>query len=204
MGFEPIVQSLLRIETLSPPPPATRPDVLVFTSRNGVAAWASRDADRATPVLAVGPATAEAAREAGFVAIRSADGDLDGLAALIRSDPALRGLRLRHPAAEAPAGDLGALIEGHAVVETLPVYRAVETGAVPPQAFDAVLIHSPRAARALAGVLGVGAARDRIACAISAKAAAPLEALPFAEIRVAASPDETALLARLGKPPGGV
>ena len=61
-----------------------------------------------------------------------------------------------------------------------------------------------RAARALAGVLGVGAARDRIACAISAKAAAPLEALPFAEIRVAASPDETALLARLGKPPGGV
>lgn len=126
------------------------------------------------------------------------------MAALIRADPGLKGLRLLHPGAETPAGDLAALIGGHARLETLPVYRAVETGAAPPPAFDAVLIHSPRAARALAVALSPEAAGSRVACVISANAATPLSALPFAEVRVAARPDETALLACLGKPPAAV
>lgn len=204
LGFQPIVRPLLRIETLSPVAPSDRPDALVFTSVNGVAAWAPLDGDRAVPVLAVGQTTAQAARAAGFASVRSADGDLDALAALIRSDPALKGARLRHPGAETPAGDLGALIDGHAWVEPLPVYRAVQTGLGAPDAFDAVLIHSPRAARALAAVLAPDAARGRIACAISAKAAAFLADPPFAETRIAAAPDDAALLARLGKPPVAV
>ena len=159
-------------------------------------------------MLTVGDATAEAARAAGFVGVRSADGDLYALAALIGADPALKGLRLLHPGAETPAGDLSALVGGHAHVDHLPVYRAVQTGAAPPPAFDAVLIHSPRAARtlsgALAGALAPDAARDRLACAISANAAAPLSGLPFAEVRIAAHPDEAALLACLGKPPVAV
>jgi len=204
LGFQPIVRPLLRIETLSPVTPPDRPDALVFTSINGVAAWLDLSVERDTPVLAVGQATAQAARAAGFASVRSADGDLDDLAALIRSDPALKGARLRHPGAETPAGDLGALIDGHAQVEPLPVYRAVQTGLGAPEAFDAVLIHSPRAARALAAALGPDAARDRIACAISAKAAAFLADLPFAETRIAGTPDDAALLARLGKPPAAV
>lgn len=156
------------------------------------------------PVLAVGAATAEAARAAGFTRVRSAEGDIDSLAALIRSDPALQAARLLHPAAETPAGDLRALVGGHARIETLPVYRAVETGAPPPEAFDAVLVHSPRAARALADVLDADAAQGRVVCAISAKAAAPLAALPFADVRIASTPDDAALLARLGKPPAAV
>lgn len=212
MGFVPVVQPLLRIEPLSPPVPAQRPDALVFTSVNAVVAWAALDADRARPVLTVGDATAEAARAAGFVGVRSADGDLYALAALIEADPGLKGRRLLHPGAETPAGDLSALVGGHARVDHLPVYRAVETSAAPPPAFDAVLIHSPRAARALSGALAGAlaaalppdAARDRLACAISANAAAPLSGLPFAEVRIAAHPDEAALLASLGKPPAAV
>lgn len=208
MGFVPVVQPLLRIEPLSPPVPAQRPDALVFTSVNAVVAWAALDADRARPVLTVGDATAEAARAAGFVGVRSADGDLYALAALIEADPGLKGRRLLHPGAETPAGDLSALVGGHARVDPLPVYRAVQTGAAAPWAFDAVLIHSPRAARALSGALAAAlppdAARDRLACAISANAAAPLSGLPFAEVRIAAHPDEAALLACLGKPPVAV
>lgn len=204
LGFQPIVRPLLRIETLAPVTPPDRPDALVFTSINGVAAWLDLSVERDTPVLAVGQATAQAARAAGFASVRSADGDLDDLAALIRSDPALKGARLRHPRAETPAGDLGALIDGHAGVEPLPVYRAVQTGLGAPEAFDAVLIHSPRAARALVAALGPDAARGRIACAISAKAAALLADLPFAETRIAGTPDDAALLARLGKPPAAV
>ena len=204
MGFEPVVRPLLRIERLPATAPAAPPDALIFTSVNGLAAWTDLSPDRATPVLTVGAATAAAARAAGFASVRSADGDIEALAAQIRADPALKSARLLHPAAETPAGDLGALIGGHARLETLPVYRAVETGAAPPEAFDAVLIHSPRAARALSATLPPAAAEGRIACTISARAAAPLTALPFAEIRIAASPDEASLLACLGKPPAAV
>lgn len=204
MGFTPILRPLLRIERLPATAPGAAPDALIFTSVNGAAAWADLSPDRATPVLTVGAATAEAARAAGFASVRSADGDIETLAALARSDPALTNAHLLHPAAETPAGDLGALIGDHARLETLPVYRAVETGAAPPEAFDAVLIHSPRAARALSTTVPPPAAEGRIACTISAKAAAPLSALPFAEIRIAASPDEASLLACLGKPPAAV
>lgn len=184
--------------------PNGAPDALIFTSVNGVAAWADLSPGRAALVLTVGAATAEAARAAGFASVRSADGDIDALAALILTDPALKGAHLLHPAAETPAGDLGSLIGGHARLETLPVYRAVETGAAPPEAFEAVLIHSPRAARALSAALPPDAVRGRIACAISANAAAPLADVPFAEVRIAASPDEASLLACLGKPPAAV
>lgn len=204
LGFEPVARPLLRIEPLTPALPVEPHDALIFTSPNGVAAWAALSPQRAAPVLTVGAATAEAARAAGFAFVRSADGDIEALAALIRADPALKATRLLHPAAETLAGDLSALIDGHARVETLPVYRAVETGAAAPQTFDAVLIHSPRAARVLAVVLSPDGARRRIACAISAKAAVPLAALPFAEVRVAAHPDESSLLVCLGKPPAAV
>ena len=204
MGFAPVTRSLLRIEPLSPSLPAGPPGALVFTSLNAVTAWSALDADRATPVLTVGDATADAARAAGFASVRSADGDLHALAAMIQHDPALAGLRLLHPGAETAAGDLSALIGDHARVEHLPVYRAVNTGADAPDNFDAVLIHSPRAARALASSLTPDAAQGRIACVISPNAAAPLSASPFAEIRLADRPDEAALLACLGKPPVGV
>ena len=204
MGLNPVIRPLLRIEPLVAAVPEAAPDGLIFTSLNAVAIWSGLSPARDIPVLVVGDATAEAARAAGFASVRSAHGDLDALAALIRADTALNGARLLHPAAETPAGDLGALIGGHARLETLPVYRAVETGDAPPPAFDAVLIHSPRAARALAGALSPEAARDRIACAISTNAASPLSALPFAEVRVADHPDETSLLACLGKPPAAV
>lgn len=204
MGFVPVIRTLLRIEPLSAAIAGATPDGLIFTSLNAVHVWSGMTPARDTPVLAVGDATAEAARAAGFASVRSAGCDLDALAALIRSDRALHGARLLHPAAETPAGDLQSLVGDHARIDPLPVYRAAETGAPPPDAFDAVLIHSPRAARALAAALSPDAARGRIACAISANAGAALSALPFAEIRIAAHPDEASLLACLGKPPAGV
>lgn len=204
LGFEPLVRPLLRIEALSPAMPHATPDGLIFTSPNGVAAWARLSPDRAPLVLTVGAATAQAARDAGFARVRSADGDIHALAALIRADPGLKDARLLHPVAETPAGDLAALTAGHARIQALPIYRAIETDAAPPPDFDAVLIHSPRAAQALAAVLSLEAAEGRIACAISANAAAPLSALPFAQIRIADHPDEAALIACLGKPPAAV
>lgn len=170
---------------------------LVFTSRNGVAAFAALSERRDRPVLTVGDATADAAHQAGFRDVTSAAGALDDLAALIRrtnAGPVLACL------AETPAGDLAARVGGGVEIRTLSVYRAVATPAAPPQAFDAVLIHSPRAALELTRRLTPDAARSRVAVAISPAAAAALAPLPFAAVRVAAHPDEAALISALGNP----
>lgn len=169
---------------------------LAFTSANGVAAFAALTPDRTRPVFAVGDATAGAARAAGFARVRSANGDLDRLAALLIAQGPSAG-PLLVPGAREPAGDLPALLRGRVEARALPVYEAVETGAAAPAAFDAVLIHSARAARAL---VALGPFAGPTAFALSAAAAAPLGDRSGLEIRLAPTPDETALLAALGKP----
>ena len=206
LGFTPVVAPLLTIrplpDALTQAPGFATVAALAFTSPNGVAAFAALTPDlRDRPVFAVGDATAEAARDAGFTDARSASGDIHALARLIAAT-SVEGLILA-PGAREPAGDLPALLPAHQI-QRLPVYAAEETDAVAPADFDAVLLHSPRAARALAGVLTPNAARNRLAVCISPAAAAPLAALSFAEIRVAEAPDETSLLTALGKSAGAV
>lgn len=181
------------------PLPRAAPDLtgiaaLAFTSRNGVDAFAALSDDRSRPVFTVGDATAEAARAAGFDPVHSAAGALGELARLLAE--AAPGPVLA-PGALEPAGDLAALLAGRVEVRALPVYEAVGTAAAAPAAFDAVLIHSPRAARALAAL---GPFAGQAAVVISDAAAAALADTPGLEIRVAARPDEAALFEALGKP----
>ncbi|HZV83435.1 MAG TPA: uroporphyrinogen-III synthase [Brevundimonas sp.] len=197
LGYDPVVAPLLRIR----PVPQPTPDLdgvaaLVFTSRNGVAAFASLcGGGRSLPVFTVGAATAEAARAAGFASVRSADGDLADLARLLeREGPA--GGRVLAPGAVEPAGDLAALTPTLMTLKRLPVYEAVATGVASPHAFEAVLLHSPRAGRMLADR---GPFAGGTAVAISVAAAEALGGDLGLEIRVATRPDEPALLAALGK-----
>lgn len=202
LGFTPIVVPLL---TLAPLPGAldAAPDpaavaVLALTSPNGVEAFAPLiPRFRDHPVFAVGDATAEAARAAGFADVRSASGDIHALARLIAAE-APPGPLLA-PGAREPAGDLPALLPDRPV-QRLPVYAAFETHVPAPATFDAVMLHSPRAARALAADLPRAASSGRIAICISEAAATPLHPFDFAEIRIAAAPDEPAMLSALGKP----
>lgn len=206
LGFAPVVAPLLTIRPLSDAladaPDLTTVAALAFTSPNGVEAFAAlTSALRDRPVFAVGDATAEAARAAGFADARSAAGDIHALARLINASP-IKGLILA-PGAREPAGDLPALLPDHDV-QRLPVYAAEETDAAAPADFDTVLLHSPRAARALVTALTPDAAAQRLAVCISAAAAAPLAALGFAEIRTADAPEETSMLTALGKSAGPV
>lgn len=210
LGMEPVVRPLLAIQTLSPElPDLDAFAALAFTSVNGVAAFAGLSARRDRPVFAVGDATAQAARDAGFAQVDSADGDLAALARRIAADAAGPVLAA---VAETPAGDLAAAVRlagggatvgaGRGVaVQAVAVYRARSTGAAPPDLFDAVLVHSPRAGRALANAGGAVFATAVIA-AISPAAAAPLQALGLSPA-VAPVPREDALLdvlqAALGK-----
>jgi len=195
MGFEPIVAPLLTIENLTPPVPYLAPfAALAFTSVNGVSAFVALTPRRNLPVFAVGDATAQAAHDAGFADVRSASGDLRDLARLIAS--AIANAAVLVPQAETPAGDFTAALTTagarNVSVHSLTVYRAIETSVAAPALFDAVLIHSPRAGKALAK-LGHEALANAVLACISPAAAAPLIALGLTPV-VAKSPDETSLL----------
>ncbi len=195
LGFEPIVRPLLAIERIAQPAPdLTGVAALAFTSRNGVEAFTALSDERELPVFTVGDATAAAARAAGFASVRSAAGSLGDLARLLAAEatgPVLE------PVAREPSGDLPALLAGRVEVRALPIYRAVETGAPAPAAFDAVLVHSPRAGCAVAFL---GPFAGQVAVVISEATAAPLIATAGLTIRIAARPDEAALFEALGKP----
>ncbi|ASE39938.1 uroporphyrinogen-III synthase [Brevundimonas vesicularis] len=204
MGFEPIIAPLLAIENLTPPVPDLTPfTALAFTSLNGVAAFAALTRERDRPVFAVGDATAQAARDAGFAEVRSASGDLHALARLIGSE--LSDGVVLVPQAETPAGDFDAALvlagARNVSIQPLIVYRAGRTPVAAPTEFDAVLIHSPRAAHILAEQ-GAPRLSHAITACISPAAAAPLVALGLTPA-VAQTPDEATLLtilkAALGK-----
>lgn len=189
----------MEIRPLPQPAPALgEVSALAFTSANGVTAFAALTDRRNLPIFAVGDATAEAARDAGFRDVTSADGAIADLAALL-DDRAPPGLLLA-PGAKAPAGDLAAMV-GRAEVRPLPVYEAVETGVAAPAEVDAVLLQSPRAALALAE-LQPSWDRPPLIFAQSAAIADALSA-PHA-VQTAARPTEEALLEALGNPPRGV
>lgn len=198
LGFEPVVVPLLATRFLTPVLDLTGITGLAFTSVNGVTAFCRLSGARALPVFAVGDTTAQAARDAGFSHAQSASGDLYALATLIQnaelSGPVL------HPVAREPAGDLSALVGAAITIRSVAVYETIETEPSTPPAFDAVLIHSPRAARALAKTLSGIAMGDTRAIAISLAAAEPLAGLDLTQIRIADAPNETAMIAALGKP----
>lgn len=205
-GYLPVVEPVFAVE----PIPADLPSfgALAFTSANGVRIFATLTAAREAPIFAVGARTAEAARAAGFTSVISANGDVSALASLIgRSLPP--GAKILHAGNEESRGDLaGTLRRTGRQADFLAVYRAVPAPDPGPilashiagaSTFDAVLVHSPRGAAILADFLARAAALRPIqVAAMSGAAASPLER--FAKrLDVARSPNETELLAALGR-----
>jgi len=202
MGLTPIVAPVLEVRPIAGAHlDLAGVDALAFSSGHAVRAFRALTSERALPVFAVGDATAAQARAAGFAAVLSAEGDAAALADLIaRADP--RPDRVLIPTARAPAADLAALLAARGIAAvTAPIYEAAPTGArVPPGDIDAVLVHSPRAAALVAEALAGRPETARIdGYAISPAAAAPLSAAGLKSVRVAARPDEAALLALLGE-----
>jgi len=201
LGHEALVAPLLEVRALE--------DVeidligvaaLAFTSANGVRAFADLSAERQLRVFAVGAATAQAARSAGFKLVLSADGDVDALAEGIgQRRNELRGAVL-HPGAAEPAGDLMAALEKHGVTarqvvlyETQPVKLEAEAAGLLVQA-DAVLLHSPRAAKALSAVLKAHPAPKLRVLGLSKAVVRPLARTPLEARAFPPMPLEAALL----------
>lgn len=156
LGHKAVVAPVLAVEPLDVR--LDQPfDSVVFTSRNGVRAFAAKSDRRDAPAWCVGDATADAAREAGFDAIVSSDGDVEALFYLMKAK-APRHFRYLYASARHPSAPLTAWLwaEGFPVSQT-PVYDTV--AASPNLSEDDlsrithVLIHSARGGREVAAYL---------------------------------------------------
>nr|MEA2796839.1 uroporphyrinogen-III synthase [Phenylobacterium sp.] len=208
LGHEAIIAPLLAVRTLQDVDVDLRGiAALAFTSANGVRAFSDLSAERSLRVFAVGAATAQAARAAGFRLVLSADGDVDALAegiGLRRGE--LRGAVL-HPGAAEPAGDLAGALEKHGVearrlilYETAPVKLEADAARQLIQA-DAALLHSPRAAQVLASLLKVYPAPKLRALGLSKAVVKPLARTPLAAKVFPSMPLEGALLNLIDRNP---
>lgn len=84
MGYEAIAEEILSVSHTGEPLPEIAPDAaLVFTSANGVRAFAALSPERSYPVFTVGHNSAEAAQEAGFTLVESAGGKAEDLVGLL-------------------------------------------------------------------------------------------------------------------------
>lgn len=219
LGHEVALEPLLTIR-LRPQPEALAEalagaQALALTSVNGLRALIASEegaSEAATkrrdlPVFAVGPASAEAARAAGFRCVESAEGDAAALAGLIvrRLDPGAGALL--HPAGRVSAGGLaerlaaaGFELRRLVLYEAAPAERLGERtrAGLHARAFDGALFYSPRTAATFVSLVreaGLeGDCRGLTAYCLSPAVAAALAPLGLKRLRIATEPSEAALL----------
>lgn len=196
-GAEAIVAPLLTMVPCGYDTNTEGAQAIIFTSTNGVRAFPDVRGARDRTILTVGDATAEAAREAGFSDVRSADGDVNALAELAKRelDP-VKG-KLIHIAGDHVAGDLGGALRAAGFsVERRLAYASVAAMACPEaltQRLDIVLFHSARAAETFVA-LGAPNAKDLTAACLSAAVAEAAAKTAWKRIITAPYPREDDLL----------
>ena len=192
LGLVPYVFPLFTIRPLEwqAPDPAGFDAVLLTSANAARHAGAGLAPFLGLPCYAVGEATAQAARAAGFADVRTGAADAEAVNALMVAD---RVGGVFHPS----GCHFRALPRPGPAILQIPVYAADAVGALPAAAEAAmaagaiVLVHSPRAGSLLAGL-----ARDRSNVRIAAISAAAAEAAGagWRAKAVAAAPRDEALL----------
>jgi uroporphyrinogen-III synthase len=166
-------------------PDPTEFDALLLTSANAVRhGGEGLETLKSLPVYAVGAATADAAREAGFTIAQAGSGGVDQL--LTSIDPSLRLLHL--------CGEDRKKVEAKQAITSIVVYRsrAIEAPDLPLADGGIALIHSPRAGRRFAELV---TQRGTMAVVAISPAAAEAAGTGWKSIAAADRPTDDALLA---------
>jgi uroporphyrinogen-III synthase len=207
-GVEVLIEPLLEIRHLDDAEiDLDGVQALLFTSANGVRAFAALSPRRDLKAFTVGDGSADAARHAGFPNVESAKGDTEALAALVVDRLKAEDGILFHAAGTVTAGDLKARLEGLGYhVRRAQLYEARIATALSPETranltlggIDAVLLFSPRTAGTFAELWRqAGApslARIQAIC-LSAAVAREIGALGWAAVEIADRPDLPSMLA---------
>ena len=207
-GIEVLIEPMLDIRHLDDPEiDLEGVQALLFTSANGVRAFAAMSPRRDLKAFTVGDGSAEAARSAGFPDVESAKGDVEALAALVVDRLKPDGGILFHAAGTVTAGDLKTRLEtlGYRV-RRAQLYEARIATALSPETrtnltvggIDAVLLFSPRTAGTFAQLWRLAGAPslDRVhALCLSAAVAREIGNLGWAGVEIADHPDLPSMLA---------
>lgn len=126
-GFEAMEEAILKVEYLENEFPVLEPGrALIFTSPNGVRAFARKVAGRTHPVYTVGPNTADEAKAVGFDAVESGGGTLIDLADFLINLPKEKLFSPFYVRAEDVSGDLGGILGKSSIhLDEFIAYRAV-------------------------------------------------------------------------------
>ncbi|HUN45837.1 MAG TPA: uroporphyrinogen-III synthase [Stellaceae bacterium] len=216
-GHEVTIEPLLAIRP-EPDAPARLAEALagaqavLFTSANGVEAFAAATSRRDLRAFAVGDATARAADAAGFAAVESAGGNVDDLARLVTEQLRPENGPLVHGRGEDVAGDLaGVLGTAGFTVRPVALYRVepatmlspAVAAAIRARAIDAALFFSPRTASSFVRLAAADGLQEdcasMAAAALSRAVATALEPLRWRRLEIAEAPTEAALLAAVDR-----
>jgi uroporphyrinogen-III synthase len=180
---------------------------ILATSANGVRALAAATEGRDLPLIAVGDATADAARQAGFAQVPSADGDSAALAVLAEAELDPKAGPLVHVAGRHVAGDLDTILAAAGFdYRRIEVYDAVATTTLPSAlsealrgaSVDSVAFFSPRTAATFTALVREDSLAESLrgvtAYCLSDAVAAATEANLWQRVLVAPRPRVDALI----------
>lgn len=207
LGLVPVIAPVLSIKANELRPP-DRLAATILTSRNAIRACPS--ALFRHPAFAVGTATAASAAQAGFTHVCNADGDAVALAKLIASTLSPADGTLFLPCGQGQGNALAASLRqsGFRVLRRV-AYRAVGADILPESAvaslhqgqLTAAMFFSGETSRHFVRLLWAAALTDTVsnvqAVSISERAAMALRHLRWRCIKVAAKPNQDAMLALL-------
>ncbi|MFC7048073.1 uroporphyrinogen-III synthase [Emcibacter nanhaiensis] len=203
--IEPMME--VRCRPFEPPTDPTSYQAVIFTSANGVRAFRHHFPDSILPVYAVGPATATAAREAGFSDITSGSRDVEKLAQLIANDPELDNSRpVLHVAGTHVAGELKKLLQKVGIeLERWVLYEAEKVNQLSGTTLemldqgkiDAIPFFSPRTARIFLELVRAAGREETLnqikALCLSAAILDVIQSVNWQAIRVAPEPNQNSL-----------
>ena len=211
LGHDPLIAPLLEIKFHAGGEIALDGvQAVLITSANGIRALAQRTARRDVRVLAVGEQSAETAHALGFENVDHARGDAVALANLAVATLSPKNGVLVHISGSETRGNLveklaasgfsmrSEIVYDAVAAETLPADVQV---ALAQRKLDIAFFYSPRTAHLfvnlVTGLKLAGACTALDAVCISQATASELRGLSFRNIRVAAEPNQDALLALL-------
>jgi uroporphyrinogen-III synthase len=202
-GHHGVLAPLAKLQAITVTWPENLPQALVFTSANAPLHLA-QGALQSLPVFAIGPRTAAAARDAGFMHfVATSDGDY---AQLLQSIIAAPYRHLWHIGGRDVRHDMARDLQPHKITaQAFAVYDMVSNTTLPPPAqaalaartLDMALIFSPRSAQRAIQLLG-DARLWLPVWALSEAIAAPLRAASWCNVDVASKPNKHMLLAQAG------
>ena len=185
---------------------------LLFTSANGVRAFAQISKHRNFKVFAVGDATAAAARSAGFSDVDSAGGSVEDLTTLVKDSWTPASGALFHASGQTIYGELAEILGALGYeVHRMALYEAKAAAALSVKLCDVLraaklgyaLFFSPRTADTFVSLVTSACLRDACknveAICLSTAVADMFAGLNWGQMTVATEPNQEALLAALDR-----